>query len=418
VTDEELDAQLRGAMKVLDGEVPSGYFEARPSEVLSHLEAQSMDPTPTPTPRTNDLPVTAAREEDSGLHDIKSLAQSTKQRLSKKITVPPVSDDDLLASSSAGWKAVALPEPAKMISLPELAELPSKKAIKEQQKAEKKAAPVVSIADAPTPAAAVEKPVIGAHLATPPKSKTPLYAAIGVGLAAAAGGLIYVATRGGSETKPAVVAKNDTPAPVAAAPTPPPTPTATPIEPPPAPAVAQVEAPVAAPPPAVDTAPAATTGKKAPAKAKGPDVHKVEITEKTAAPATKPAAAPTEKKVEKAAGKDGEPSFDDLLKEAGVKDQPKAQKPVLDKKSLSGGDFKAGMAGITAKAQACYAGTQGTAAVKLTVGPDGHVAKVSVSGPFAGTPVAACVEAAVRGASFPAWDGGPQSFGYSFLLSE
>jgi len=56
--------------------------------------------------------------------------------------------------------------------------------------------------------------------------------------------------------------------------------------------------------------------------------------------------------------------------------------------------------------------------VKLTVAPTGQVQKVSVTGVFAGTPVAACVEQAVRGATFPAWDGGPQSFGYSYLLSE
>lgn len=413
MNDDELDAQLRGAMKVLDAEVPSGYFDTRPSEVLSHLETRSMDPTPMPTPRTPDAaPPVAAREEDSGLHDIKNLAQSTKQRLSKKITVPPVSDDDLIASSSAGWKAVALPEPAKMISLPELAELPSKKIIKEQQKAEKKVVAPVVVTDAPKAAVAVEKPAIGA---SQPKSKTPLYAAIGVGLVAAAGGLIYIATSGGSKEPAPVVAKNDTPPPVVAA-KPAPAPTATPIEVPPPPApVAEVEAPVAAPPP-VETAPA-TVSKKPPAKSKGADVHKVEITNQTAAPAAKPAA-PEKKVVEKPAGKEGEPNFDDLLKEAGVKDGPKAAKPVLEKKSLSGGDFKNGMAGITSKAQACYAGTQGTAAVKLTVGPDGHVTKASVSGAFAGTPVAACVEAAVRSATFPAWDGGPQSFGYSFLLSE
>ena len=35
-------------------------------------------------------------------------------------------------------------------------------------------------------------------------------------------------------------------------------------------------------------------------------------------------------------------------------------------KSLSGGDIKAGMGGVAGKAQACYAGTQGTASVKLT----------------------------------------------------
>ena len=56
--------------------------------------------------------------------------------------------------------------------------------------------------------------------------------------------------------------------------------------------------------------------------------------------------------------------------------------------------------------------------MKLTVSPDGKVEKVKVTGQFAGTPVGACVESAVKGASFPPWDGGPQSFGYSYLLSE
>jgi hypothetical protein len=76
------------------------------------------------------------------------------------------------------------------------------------------------------------------------------------------------------------------------------------------------------------------------------------------------------------------------------------------------------MGTIAAKAQACYKGTQGTAAVNLTVAPSGQVSKVSVSGVFAGKPEADCVSNAVRSASFPAWDGGPQSFGYSYLLSE
>ena len=76
------------------------------------------------------------------------------------------------------------------------------------------------------------------------------------------------------------------------------------------------------------------------------------------------------------------------------------------------------MSGVGGKAQGCYAGTQGTAQVKLTVTADGKVHKVSVTGVFAGTPVGTCVENAVKNASFPAWDGGPQSFGYSYLLAE
>ena len=43
---------------------------------------------------------------------------------------------------------------------------------------------------------------------------------------------------------------------------------------------------------------------------------------------------------------------------------------------------------------------------------------ILVSGQFAGTPEGECVVNAVKGASFPAWDGGPQSFTYPILLSE
>ena len=39
------------------------------------------------------------------------------------------------------------------------------------------------------------------------------------------------------------------------------------------------------------------------------------------------------------------------------------------------------------------------------------------SGTFANTPVGACVVGAVKGASFPAWDGPPASFNYSYLLA-
>ena len=66
---------------------------------------------------------------------------------------------------------------------------------------------------------------------------------------------------------------------------------------------------------------------------------------------SKRAAADAEKKADKAEkkeeakkseGGEGEPSFDALLKEAGVSDAKKEAKPTLDKKSLSGGDIKAG----------------------------------------------------------------------------
>jgi hypothetical protein len=56
--------------------------------------------------------------------------------------------------------------------------------------------------------------------------------------------------------------------------------------------------------------------------------------------------------------------------------------------------------------------------VRLAVAPSGQVEKAVVTGPFAGTPVGACVERAVRSAAFPTWDGAPQSFNYSYLLSD
>ncbi|HSK02486.1 MAG TPA: hypothetical protein VK932_14635, partial [Kofleriaceae bacterium] len=113
----------------------------------------------------------------------------------------------------------------------------------------------------------------------------------------------------------------------------------------------------------------------------------------------------------------GDPDFDKLLKEAGYQAQ-KTEGPKLEKKSLSGDDIKKGMNGVAAKVLACYDGQQGTASVKLTVAPTGQIQRVAVSGVFAGTPVGACVEAAVQGATFPPWDGGPQSVNYSYLLAE
>jgi hypothetical protein len=376
------------------------------------------------------------RDEDSGLHDIRSLASSTKARLSsRRSTAHPVpTDDEIIASSSAGWKAVALPEPAKMVSLPELASLPSKAEVeaadraaraqlKADLKADKKtavAAPAVEAAAA-TPAASMsDAPSIGARIAANQKrGKGATIALVGLGVAAAAGVAIYFATanKGSAAT---VAAATEAPLPKAPElssikkelPAPPP-PAA--VEPPPPP---PVEAVAAAAPAAPEEEPEAKTVAKKEPKEK---VHKVEI-RGTAGDATpsKPAAPKAVKEEVKPAGAGGEqePSFDALLKEAGVSDQKKEVKPVLAKKSLTGSDIKAGMSSVESKAMHCYAGTQGTASVKLSVAPTGKVTKVHVTGVFANTPVGSCVENAVKSATFPPWDGGPQSIAYSYLLAE
>src|SRR5687768_10195749 len=133
---DDLDNLIRAAMKTLDEQVPSGYFEALPNQTLARLEGSSMQHGSSGTTQPRDSKVAAPpvtlepdttpvakqpsvtgsgpdeREEDSGLHDIRNLAQSTKQRLSKRsITQNPPLADDVLASSSGSFKNIALPQP-------------------------------------------------------------------------------------------------------------------------------------------------------------------------------------------------------------------------------------------------------------------------------------------------------------------
>jgi hypothetical protein len=59
----------------------------------------------------------------------------------------------------------------------------------------------------------------------------------------------------------------------------------------------------------------------------------------------------------------------------------------------------------------------GTASVRLSLGGDGSVRSASVRGALAGTPTAACVEQAVRGARFPRFRDAPLTIPeYPFLL--
>jgi hypothetical protein len=443
---DDLDDLIRGAMKTLDEQVPSGYFEALPNQTLARLEGSSMQHGSSGTTDTNPRdamvppPVEAVvqakeTDEDSGLHDIRNLAQSTKQRLSsRRITQSPIGhDDDVLASSSGSFRNIALPQPAAMVSLPDLAELPSKQEVIVADKKAQKAAKTENKAVAVEERAAFSLPS-----QQDKKSKAPLFAVLGLGVAAAAGGVIYMQMQK-SENKaaPAVAQVDNTQAIVpekAAAPAP----TVSPIEPPAktdeelkaeaelekakADALAAEQAAAAA---------AATEQKveapKVATKAASHDQHekkskasvatKAEKTVETTKPADKKEILKPDGTKASAGGGEAEPSFDALLKEAGVAEK-KDKKPVLEKKSLTADDFKKSMAAITDKAQACYKGTQGTATVKLTIAPNGSVSKVSVGGAFAGKPEAACVSSAVKGASFPAWDGGPQTFTYAYMLSD
>jgi hypothetical protein len=476
---DDLDQLIRVAMKTLDEQVPSGYFETLPNQTLARLEGSSMQhgssgtttdardtavapppikagPSGPPEPAHGKPIMDQEREEDSGLHDIRNLAQSTKQRLSNRrsTTHPPISDD-VLASSSGAFKNIALPQPAAMVSLPAVEDLPSKAEVAAAEKAAKEAAKKAAkevkeaksgriskseIAVSPVAAPPIETPVVAAvptrkAFSLPSQqrksSKGPLLAVLGIGLAAAAGVVIYMQVQKNQESEPAsaaseaTVAKQDT-ASVTGAGSAAPAPVVSPIEPAPPPAeVPQAEAaPAGAAELATDDVKAAedkdaNKRKTAPKTTKG-GKSKADKEEPTKVEEVKPIEKPEPKKqpVTKSEGGEGEPSFDALLKEAGVDGQKKEAKPKLDKKSLSGDDFKKGMSSPANKAKACYKGTQGTAMVKLTVSPSGAISKLTVSGEFAGKPEASCVESALKSASFPPWDGGPQTFTYSVLLSD
>ena len=344
----------------------------------------------------------SAREEDSGLHDIRSLASSQRLRnSSRRISTSPPHDDDLLASSSAGWKAVALP----------LTETDRRTPVPAGALAE----PALGSADSHVP--------ISTHVAKRKTSKAPLFATIGLGLAAAAGVVFYVANKeqhAADQTAFSTSANGSTGvapgATVTPLPDPAPSPPAT------APVIASAEE-AAKPAPAAaanepdrDEKPDKSRSKGKKARVERDAIAKTETAKPEARPGLGSGAAVVKTLTPKDS-KDGEPSFEDLLKEANIQDKQDAA-PKLEKKSLSGADITKGMRGVQPRAQGCYNGTQGTAAVKLTVEPSGKVQRVVVTGAFAGTPVAACVEKAVKSATFPAWDGAPQSFGYSYLLSE
>ena len=82
-------------------------------------------------------------------------------------------------------------------------------------------------------------------------------------------------------------------------------------------------------------------------------------------------------------------------------------KPAVSAGPLSKGAVVAGMNSVKPKVAACYNEfkVQGMAMVNVVIGKSGKVTSATVSGKFSGTPTGACVEKAVKSASFPPSDG-------------
>lgn len=427
---DDLDDLLRRAMTTLDHQAPDGYFETLASRTLARLD----DPA-----------IGEPRDDDSGLQDIRNLANETKARLSSRRSSNDLiaSDDDRLASSSAGWKAVALPEPARPPALPP----PPAGAVVDELARERAARDARTAQTRPASAAVTAGPAAPPPAGQAGPDRRPILAVAGLALAAAAGAVIFVSA--GDKAAPAAMqervrarsyaqeaepagpaAANSAPAHAGLTVTPIETTTAAGSAAAPEPA-SQAQAGAADrgasvgkqaigdPPPVKPVAKKLRPGKGG---AKGAYPSKLANDPVPDDPSEGSAAEPAPPTPRTGSGTSsgsdaGEPSLDKLLQEAGVHD-PKPAKPKLARTSLSSDDIKRGMTAVAPRAQACFAGTQGLAVVRLTVAPSGQVQAVAVTGAFAGTPVAACVERVVRAATFPAWDGGPQSFGYDYLLAE
>jgi hypothetical protein len=469
---DDLDDRVRAAMKALDERaaasaslgVDGADLEAK---VLARLAQESDEMNDLNTQGTGDASDGAPpRLENSGLHDIKALAKTTRQRVSRRITSQHDIDEQLLTSSQSGLRAVALPEPAKLVSLPSVAEL-----------AERASEPAV--------ARAAHK--VAARSGRPRRAPV---AWIGAGVAAAAAiviGVIVVKGNGGGATRSAADDRKDEQAMATAradhaagsgggmaggAPAREEVASATSAAGSAAAsgsgsaagagsasgsasgsALAEGSGSAAVAPVTMDSGAGSGTASGSSAtdtpaiekdreRGHGPVVKGGDAGRAKDQPpgGTRASGGSGDKNGGKdahktgpggAAGSGAKPggggkSLDDLIDEAagGSNDTKKPASgnaaPVLDKKELTPQDIRTAMGSAAKRAQACYDkfNQAGTVGVKASVAPSGKITKVTITGAFAGTPTGDCVAGVVEGVSFPAWDGAPMTVNYSYLLSE
>ncbi len=442
---DEIDDLVRAAAKAHEGLAPAGYFDDLDRRVLARLDrshgeladlpeaVSMMSETENHSGRDRGTSPEGALPrdgEDSGLHDMRALAQTTKARISRRVTSQHDALDDSLASSSSGLRAVALPEPARLVALPDMP----------------LATGTSSVARIVGPGAARSAGAV------PPirRRKTGMMVAMGAGLFAVAVGAVVVLGGGRDQAEPSAASEAAVATGTAADPAVRPLDTA---------AAAPVVAPTGASAPSGTAAGAgagtsSTSGTgasnagtrdqvaEASAAAKRDGRADGAVAPRTAAdkpadrrakpdadrPAgAKPAkdgAAPASAPGAKPATGGGDKSIEDLLDEA----SGGAQKPSEvgsapkgpEKTGLDGKDIKAGMSAVAGRAQACFDthGVAGHVKVKATVDASGKVTKADATGEFAGTPTGGCVASAARAASFPSWTGGPMTISYMFTLQE
>ena len=92
--------------------------------------------------------------------------------------------------------------------------------------------------------------------------------------------------------------------------------------------------------------------------------------------------------------------------------------PPGERGSFNRGAATSALANAARRAQACKSGEgpSGAGRATITFSPDGPASNVSVSPPFAGTGVGACVATAYRGAQVPPFTGSSVTLPHSFRI--
>ncbi len=105
-----------------------------------------------------------------------------------------------------------------------------------------------------------------------------------------------------------------------------------------------------------------------------------------------------------------------------LKEEPEKppEKPPVKAEGVNRSALLAALGSAAGSASGCRKanGPSGSGRATVTFSPDGSVTGVSLSGPFAGTPVGQCVTASFRAAKIPPFSGSPVTMGRSFAVPQ
>jgi hypothetical protein len=471
---DSIDTDVLEAYDALAKRIPDGYFDDFSTRVLARLDHREgtdmegrreiargsglvrpdeaalsaaggrppgrIDP---PGPGADDEPDTAPvpkqSNENTGLHDIQSLASSTKRRISQRISAETEAQDSMLLSTSSGaMKTVALPDPAKESS----PEVERERIAALRQSGQMKISRSTSLSKetpAVTPVTARERSgpaaSFGAGIVEKDKSSAPWWILGGVAMLAAAAAVaffVFDIGRKTEDTATETAAAGGTDGQVVASAEPAAAPPATAT---PAPTVQAIPDPGALPAGgagSADEGGAAGAAVVAPLEDESDAKEDEPAHEEKSAEGDKDDAAKGKSKEPAAASKPADKAkktikvtgtdLEDVLNQVtGGVEAPKAEaekKPAVPtKKALDRRDVDTAMGPVRGAAIKCSALEQfeGSVSVKFTVAPNGKVTAASTNKKG---PTGDCVAKAVKSAKFPPFDGTPTSFTYPFLLAE